>query len=316
MSENLADRMPHLGEQYPGVRFVPVPMKGAELREEYLEAEAMFRSAMDEDLFDRIVDGAPKLSWVQIAAAGFDWMGGPALERRLGEGLQMTRSGNSFNAPIAEYAIGTMISMARQLPDYYRAQQEHRWARYVGRDFAGSTVGIFGTGAIGQEVAWRTTALRATALGVSRSGRPVDGFAEVHPSSSLAEVLPRCDFVVLAMPLTPETRHMFGAEQFAGMKPTAVVVNVGRGALIDDDALISALTSGQIAGAVLDAFVDEPLPADSPLWGTPNAVITPHTSFRTDGNDVRLCTDFCVNLDHFLAGRPLVGTMKEPALGY
>lgn len=316
VSENLATRMPHLEGQYPGVQFMTLPMQGGRLQQGYLEAEAMFRSAMDEQLFDSILDGAPKLRWVQIAAAGFDWMSGPALERRLGEGLQMTRSGNSFNVPIAEYVIGAMLSMARQFPDYQRAQERREWIRLVGRDFTGSTVGIFGTGAIGQEVAWRTTALGATALGVSRSGQQVDGFSQVHPAAALDEILPRCDYVVLAMPLTPETRHMFGAQQFAVMKPEAVVVNVGRGALIDDDALIAALESEQIAGAVLDAFVDEPLPADNPLWSTKNAVITPHTSFRTDGNDARLCADFCVNLDHFLAGRPLVGTMKEPALGY
>jgi len=316
LSQNLGERMPHLPEQYPGVRFVHVPMQGDEMRPEYLEAEAMFRSVMDEDLFDRIVDGAPRLGWVQIAAAGFDWMGGPALERRLGEGLQMTRSGNSFNTPIAEYVIGAILSMSRFFPDHQRAQERREWVRIVGRDFIGSTVGVFGTGAIGQEVAWRVSALGATAVGVSRSGRPVEGFAEVHAVGEAAQVLPRCDSVVLAMPLTPETRHMFDARMIALLQPHAVLVNVGRGALVDDAALIDALETERIAGAVLDAFVEEPLPADNPLWTTRNAVITPHTSFRTWGNDQRLCADFCENLDLFLAGKPLVGTMKEPSLGY
>lgn len=316
ISENLAERMDHLHDRYPSVRFVTLPMEGGRMLPEYRDGEAMFRSAMSEELFDEILTAAAGLQWVQIAAAGFDWMGGQVLARRVAEGMKVTRSGNSFNAPIAEYAIGAMLSMARRLPEYYQAQQERQWIRLMATDFAGSTVGVFGTGAIGREVAWRAEALGAQVIGVSRSGQPVDGFAEVYPSTAMATVLPRCDYLVLAMPLTPETRHMFGAEQFASMKRTAVIVNVGRGALLDDDALIAALAGERIAGAVLDAFAEEPLPEDHPLWNATNAVITPHTSFRSEGNTQRLCADFCENLDRFLDGTPLVGTMKEPSLGY
>lgn len=316
ISENLAERMSRLSELYPQVRFVTLPMQGGRMRAEYRAAEAMFRSAMDERLFDEILEGAPDLRFVQIAAAGFDWMGGDVLARRMADGMLVTRSGNSFNAPIAEYTIGAMLSMTRQLPALYRAQQERRWIRTVARDFAGSTVVIVGTGAIGQEVAWRARALGAGAIGVSRSGSDVAGFDEVHAAGALGRVLPRADFLVLAVPLTAETRHMLGAEQLAQMKDTSVIVNVGRGALVDDDALVEALEAGRIAGAVLDAFATEPLPPDSPLWSATNVVITPHTSFRSEGNTDRLCADFCENLDRYLQGERLVGTMKEPTLGY
>ncbi|ROR73306.1 D-2-hydroxyacid dehydrogenase [Bogoriella caseilytica] len=316
VSENLAERMPYLADRYPQVRFLTVPMEGGEMRSEYRDAHVMFRSAMSAELFDEILLGAPDLAFVQISAAGFDWMGGPILRKRIAEGMQVTRSANSYNVPIAEYVMGMMLSMARHLPTLLRAQEDHEWVRTTARDFAGSTVGVFGTGAIGREVAWRSRSLGAQVVGVSRSGVAVEGFEEVVTSAEVAGVLPRCDYVVLAMPLTTETRHMFGAEQFARMKSSAVIVNVGRGALLDDDALIEALESEQIAGAVLDAFVTEPLPADSPLWSTKNAVITPHTSFRSDGNTDRLCADFCENLDYYLKGEPLVGTMKEPTLGY
>ena len=165
-------------------------------------------------------------------------------------------------------------------------------------------------------MAWRVAALGASTIGVNRRGSTVEGFDETVSTDSIDEVLPRCDYVVLAMPLTPETRMMFTAERFELMKDTAILINVGRGALIDDEALIKATESGTIAGAVLDAFVEEPLPPDHPLWRARNVVVTPHCSFRTDRIMERLCADFTENLDRYLGGEPLVGTMREPSLGY
>lgn len=316
ISENMTERMPGLGERFPDVRFVELPLEGGEMRPEYREAHGMFRSAMSESLFDEILQQAPDLEWIQIAAAGFDWMGGDALAARITDGLVVTRSENSLNVTMAEYAIGAMLSAARCLPEYFEAQQRREWARYTGRDFIGSTVAIFGTGAIGGEIAWRVEALGAHTIGVSRSGTPVEHFERVVAAPDFRTVLPDADYVVLAMPLTEETRHMFGAEEFELMAPHAVLVNIGRGALTDEEALMVALEAEQIAGAFVDVFVEEPLPPESPMWATKHLVVTPHTSFRSDGNSARLERDFTRNLERFIAGEPLVGTMRHPTLGY
>lgn len=316
ISENMTGRMPTLGEQFPDVRFIEIPLEGGEMLPEYREAHGMFRSAMSEDLFDQILQEAPDLEWVQIAAAGFDWMGGDVLAARIADGLVVTRSENSLNVTMAEYAVGAMLSAARTMPQYHLAQQRREWARFMGRDFIGSTVAIFGTGAIGSEIAWRVEALGATAIGVSRSGKPVEHFERVVASGEFRSVLPDADYVVLVMPLTDETRHMFGAEEFELMASHAVLVNIGRGALTDEAALVQALDDEQIAGAFVDVFVEEPLPQDSPMWDAKNLVATPHASFRSTGIDARLEGDLVRNLRRFIAGEPLVGTMQQPALGY
>ena len=316
ISENLAENMPSLTETYPNVDFVLLPLREYVWNPAYEGADAIFRSAMDEDLFDRVLRSAPDLDWIQISAAGFDWMEGEALGQKLRDGLIVTRSWNSYNASMAEYVLGSMLLLARRFPALAEAQKRREWIRVTGAEIAGSTVGIIGTGAIGQEVAWRVAALGASTVGVNRRGASAEGFDEIVATSRIGEVLPRCDHVVLAVPLTSETRQMFTAERFEQMKDTATLINVGRGALIDDEALIQATETGAIAGAVLDAFVDEPLPTDSPLWGARNIVITPHCSFRTDRIMDRLCADFRHNLDRYLAGESLVGTMREPSLGY
>lgn len=316
ISENLVENMPSLFGRYPSVDFVQLPLREYEWDPAYEGADAIFRSAMDEELFDRILRSAPELDWVQISAAGFDWMGGEALDQKLQDGLIVTRSWNSYNASMAEYVLGSILLMARQFPAMAEAQKRREWIRVTGGEVAGSTVGIFGTGAIGQEVAWRVAALGASTIGVNRRGRTVECFDETVATDRIDQVLPRCDYVVLAMPLTPETSGMFTAERFEQMKDTATLINVGRGALIDDEALIKATETGTIAGAVLDAFVDEPLSPDNPLWGAQNIVVTPHCSFRTDRIMDRLCADFIHNLDRYLAGESLAGTMREPSLGY
>ncbi|GLY20954.1 D-2-hydroxyacid dehydrogenase [Micromonospora sp. NBRC 101691] len=315
LTPNLADLLPQLRERYPHCRFTPVP-DGEPVREEWLDAEVILRSAMNEDTFDELLGKCDGLRWVQITAAGFDWVTGETMQRRLAEGLVYTRSPNSYNVPIAEYVIGAVLMHFRAFPAHREAQERREWVRIVARDVIGSTMVVFGTGGIGREVAWRAQALGATVIGVNRTGAPAEGFERVVAYADHLALLPEADSVVLAMPLTTENRYFFDAERFAAMKETAVLVNVGRGALVVEDALVDAMHAGRIAGAVLDVFEEEPLPADHRLWGLPNTTITPHTSFRGSGNLQRLYADFCANLDRYLAGEELAGTKRQPDLGY
>jgi phosphoglycerate dehydrogenase-like enzyme len=315
ITPNLASLLPQLRERYPHCRFTPVD-DGEPAREEYFDAEVILRSAMNEEMFDTLLSKCEGLRWIQITAAGFDWVGGDILRRRLDEGLVYTRSPNSYNVPIAEYVIGSVFLHSRAFPALREAQEEHRWSSVIARDVIGSTMLIFGTGAIGREVAWRAKGLGVNVIGVNRAGTPAEGFERVEPFSRHLPLLPGADSVVLAMPLTVENKYFFGAAHFAAMKETAILVNVGRGALIEEEALAGAMSGGQIAAAVLDVFEQEPLPASSRLWDLPRTTITPHTSFRGSGNLQRLYADFCANFDRYLAGEQLDGTKRQPALGY
>ncbi|WP_166355236.1 D-2-hydroxyacid dehydrogenase [Phytoactinopolyspora limicola] len=319
VSERFAGFMiPRLSEAYPDLAFGEIALSDGTMRDEYLDAQIMLRSAMNEDVFRAVLDTSERLRWVQITAAGFDWLASDQLTRRVESGgLLVTRSVNSFNVPIAEYVVAAMFTVARRFPEFYEHQRVRHWQWGVeAGEIGGSTVGVFGTGAIGREVAWRCRALGARVIGVNRSGTPVEHFDAVVGRESFADVLPESDYVVLAMPLTPETHHMFQASELKLMKPDAVLINVGRGALVKEADLLEALNQQWIAGAVIDVFDEEPLGAQSPLWTARNALLTPHTSFRAVNNPQRLLADFQANLDRFLAGRPLLGMMKEPALGY
>ncbi|MFG1759618.1 D-2-hydroxyacid dehydrogenase [Micromonospora echinofusca] len=315
ITPNLAELLPQLHERYPQCRFTSVP-EDEPVRAEYLDAEVILRSAMNEDTFDELLSKCDGLRWVQITAAGFDWVGGDIMRRRLDEGLVYTRSGNSYNVPIAEYVIGAVLLHQRAFPELREAQERREWVRIVGRDLIGSTMLVFGTGGIGREVAWRARALGVTVIGVNRAGTPAEGFDRVVSFADHLALLPEADSVVLAMPLTRENRYFFDAERFAAMKETGILVNVGRGALVVEDALVDAMRQGRIAGAVLDVFEEEPLPPEHRLWGLPRTTVTPHTSFRGSGNLQRLYADFCANFDLYLAGEPLTGTKRQPELGY
>ncbi|WBB90191.1 D-2-hydroxyacid dehydrogenase [Verrucosispora sp. WMMC514] len=315
ITPNLAELLPQLEQRYPNCRFTAVP-DDEPVREEYLDAEVILRSAMNEDTFDVLLSKCQQLRWVQITAAGFDWVGGEIWHRRLDEGLIYTRSPNSYNVPIAEYVIGAVLLHARAFPELAAAQQRREWIRVMARDVIGSTMLVFGTGAIGREVAWRARALGASVIGVNRAGTEAEGFERVIPFAEHLALLPEADSVVLAMPLTSENRCFFDAARFAAMKDSAVLVNVGRGALILEDALVEAMRTNRIGGAVLDVFEEEPLPATSRLWDLPRTTLTPHTSFRGSGNLQRLYADFCANFDRYLAGEQLFGTKRQPELGY
>lgn len=250
------------------------------------------------------LDAAVSLRWLQTVSAGIDRADPEAFQH-----ITMTNASGVAAVAMAEYVIGMILMFAKGFPHLMRRQQAHEWDRtFEGKEVWGSTCGIVGMGAIGGETARRAKALgmRVIATRRSVSERTSDDLAdELLPSSDLPYLLAESDYVVVAAPLTPETRQLIGADELRQMKPSAVLINVGRGLIIDEQALIAALRDGTIAGAGLDVTEQEPLPTESPLWGMDNVVITPHISADTPRYADRAADIVCDNLRRYLAGEPL-----------
>src|SRR5438105_8763028 len=212
-----------------------------------------------------------------------------------------------------------MLAFAKRFPRAMRSQQEGRWNAYWPEELEDKTVGIMGIGAIGSRVAEIAGALGMRVLAMRRSvdsrQRGEGPVSEVLPPSDLPYLLRESDYVVVAVPLTPESHHLIGEGELRAMKPSAVIINIARGAVIDEQALIRALREGWIAGAALDVFEREPLPAASELWGMENVPLTPHISGGTRRYMERAVDLFCDNLRRYLAGEALRNVV-DPARGY
>jgi len=259
-------------------------------------------------------DAAPALRWYQAMNAGLERLDRAGVLQR---GFAVTNGSGLAAAPIAEWCIAAMFALAKRFPTYLRNQDRHAWERIRGGiALEGKTCGIVGLGAIGRE-----TAKRARALGmrVVASRRTADGTDsdcdELLPYSELHALLAQSDFVVLCVPLTRETTHLIDAAALRAMKPTASLLNIARGEVIDQDALIAALSDGTIASAALDVTTPEPLPADHPLWALPNVMITPHVSGASDRREGTAAALFLDNLRRYLANEPLKN-LARPELGY
>jgi phosphoglycerate dehydrogenase-like enzyme len=248
---------------------------------------------------------AKSLRWLHLPSAGADRFADRSLFPH--PAFVLTNSRGVFGQPISEHVVALMLAWSRNLHVYGRQQQASVWNRiHTARDFARSTVGVIGLGSIGTEVARRSAALGATVLAVRRRPSETPPFVtELAGEDGIDRLLPRCDYVVLALPATRRTQRVLSAERLGLMKRGSFVVNIGRGALIDQDALIAALADGRLGGAGLDVSTPEPLPADSPLWRMPNVIITPHASGSSPTNDDRRFEIFAVNLRRFAAGEPL-----------
>ena len=243
---------------------------------------------------------ATRLSWLQVMGAGVD----SALVPTLPASVVVTRVPGIFGPWMREYVLGWCLSITQRTEAYRRAQRERRWRQEILPErLAGTTMTIVGLGDIGRTIAAGARALGVRVLGVSRSGRAVRGVDRVFRLSRLDRALTEADFVVLTLPLTNGTRGVLGASALAAMKPTAWLLNIGRGAVVDEAALLAALRERRIAGAVLDVFATEPLPAEHPLWGLDNVVVTPHISGPS--TPAEITPVFNDNLARWLAGRPL-----------
>lgn len=266
------------------------------------EAEVVFGWNVPASLWRK----ARRLAWVQSMGAGVDWALVPALPRR----VVLTRVPGIFGPWMAEYALGWCLWVTQRMAEFSEARRERRWLREViPRRLAGTTMAIVGLGDVGRAIARAATALGARVVGVSLSGRPVRGVQRVYRSPDLARALGEADFAILTVPLTPLTRGLVGRRQLAAMRPTAWLMNIARGPVVDEAALVDALRSRRLAGAILDVFATEPLPAHHPLWALDNVVITPHVSGPSTPAEVTPV--FSRNLVRYLAGQPLQHTVDR-----
>lgn len=244
---------------------------------------------------------APKLRWLHSFSAGVD---NPFFQRLREKGVRLTTSSGANAVPIAQTAIWYLLALSRGGEQWRDAQARRAWERHEVVDLQQRTLGVVGLGPIGIEVARIGAALRMHVVGVRRTPRG-DEPCETWPMTRLDELLRIADALVLAVPLSDATQHLLDARRLAAMKPGAWLVNVGRGGLVDEPALVAALASGHLGGAGLDVFETEPLPLESPLWSMPNVIVTPHNSGDTPGNLVRATEIFLDNLARDRRGAPL-----------
>jgi phosphoglycerate dehydrogenase-like enzyme len=216
---------------------------------------------------------AVNLKWIQALGTGMD---GIVDQPALSKSVTLTSLHGVHGPPVSEAALSGMLALSRDLPGFVRAQDERQWRRWPAKLLHEKTVGILGIGVIAEALAPKCKAMGMTVVGISSVPRPVAGFDRVHPVSELLSVVPGLDYLVLLTPYSAATHNIIGAKVFAAMKPTAFLVNLARGGVVDEDALVEALRARRIAGAALDVFTQEPLPPDHPLWTFKNVIITTH----------------------------------------
>jgi glyoxylate/hydroxypyruvate reductase A len=261
------------------------------------EMEVLYTWGFPSNLLPR----ARRLRWVQVMGAGVDRF----LDAPFPPKVVLTRAEGMFGPWMAEYVLGWLLWAAQHTETLRAAQRARRWEPVAPVLLRGKTLGIVGLGSIGRAIVPVARAFGMRLLGLSRSGRAVPGVERVYRRAGLREMLRATDYVVLVVPLTPETRGLLGDAELRAMRPGAWLVNVGRGHLVQEEALIRALYERWIAGAVLDVFGEEPLPPEHPFWGMPNVVVTPHIAGPSDPSEI--APIFNDNLRRFLQGRALRG---------
>ena len=261
---------------------------------------------------ERLRSRAPRLKWIQTTGAGIDgllpldWLPGD---------IALTNN-RGAHGPKAEDSCAMAISLLNaRLPQLLASQRHHAWQPVYTTPVAGKTVVVIGFGDLGQAAGRAAKKLGARVIALTRSGKAARLADAVHPVKRIDQVLPQADFVIVTTPLTPETRSLLDRARLDRLKPGASLINIGRSPVVDYDALREKLTNGMLAGAVLDVFQPEPLPADSPLWDTPNLVILPHVSCDDPRYIDRLLDFWFENFERFLHGRPLKNRI-DPRRGY
>jgi len=271
----------------------------------------------------------PKLNWVQSYLSGVEKV---IHEQLFDEGGPMLTSMSGANAAqVAEHVVTMILALGHNLPGFGDLQRAHTWMaekglNYIPREVRGSTVGVVGYGSIGRQVARLVVGMGAEVLAMKRDGmEPVhfgysaeglgdpegDLFKRLYPPQAFRSMAAECDFVVVSVPQTSETTGLIGAEELAAMKESSFLIDVSRGGVVDHNSLVAALENGQIEGAALDVFPEEPLPDDSPLWDLPNVIITPHVAGFSPEYNQRANQLFIENLNRYLSGQVLLNLVKR-----
>jgi len=270
----------------------------------------------DEQLYAAYEEALPRmnrLKWAHFTSSG---IGQQFYVRELNARGAITTSSTGSNAePVAQTGITGLLMLARGFGRHIHNQARHEWKPIRGaalpQDLRGQTLLLIGLGSIGKKVAAFAQAFGLHVIGVRRSAREADDTVnELHPPSKLPELYPRADWIMLCCPLTKETENLLNADAFKRMKKGACLINIARGEVVDQAAMITALQSGQLGGAALDAHVPEPLLPDSPLWDMPNVIISPHNASASQGNEPRCAEMFIANYGHWARGEPMFNVQK------
>jgi phosphoglycerate dehydrogenase-like enzyme len=267
--------------------------------------------------FDRshlkdLSQAAPRLKWVQATSAGIG-----QFVRNQGwdkTSIVFTTASGVHARALADFCLMAMLMFAKDYQWMERDKRARRWERYSGEELTGKTLAIVGLGKVGQEVARHGKKMDMRVIGTKRSPEALSDVDQVFDPSELHRMLPEADVLVLIAPHTGETEGLIGESELALMKPTALFINIARGTLVDEPALIRALQEGRLRGAALDVFATEPLPTDSPLWDMPNVIISPHSASTVLQENARITDLFCDNLRRYLRGEPLRNVLDKERL--
>jgi phosphoglycerate dehydrogenase-like enzyme len=280
------------------------------------DANVIFNWSGARDLLREVFLMAPKVRWVHSRAAGLDNQLFPEL---IESPVPLTNGTGVFSPSLGEFALAAILYFAKDFRRMIRNQMAGRWEQFDITEITGQTVGIVGYGDIGRAVATRVRAMGMRVLAVKRHASPpntVDPLVDrIYLSEQRVEMIAQCDYVVAAAPLTPETRGMIGEAEFAAMKPTGVMINIGRGPVIDEDAMLKALTEGRIKGAGLDVFTHEPLPPGHAFYRLENVLLSPHCADHTADWLEQAMRFFLENFERFRKGEPLLNVVNKN-LGY
>lgn len=286
---------------------------GKELSDDILKkAEILVNWQKDQE---RTYLESSNLKWVQSWSAGVDSLN---LDKIVEKDIKLTSANGVHSYPISETIFAYILGFTRLIHTYVRQQQEKVWHHAGLRgEIHNKTIAVLGVGKIGQETAKIAKAFGMKVLGVRHSGKAVDNVDEMYQPDQLDQVLPKSDYVVVTLPLTEDTHHLMSEEQFKQMKEDAFFVNIGRGAIVDEEALIEALQNNEIAGAGLDVFENEPLENSSPLWEMENVILTPHTAGATEFYNQRVIEDiFIPNLKSYVNGETPSINLYQHERGY